>query len=347
MNEKHKITKGLGLAAMATTAVALVGGPAAYAAPSHSATASVAGGVLTIAGSNAGDSITVDFRSPDSVAVDLNGVRQSFARPGLASVSAFLGNGDDAFSTATGGSAATDLPLDVAGGNGSDTVTGGANVDFIFGENGDDRLLGGAGTDVLFGDRGNDFVNGQVGADTELLGSGDDTAAWLPGEGSDNIVGDSGADTLAFTGAGGDEVMSLSANGSSAVFLRSPGTIRMDMDGVERLAVGTLGGVDAVTVGDLSGTDLVEASIDLSVGGVGDRKDDTIIVNGTDAADSIAVGAGAGGVDISGLQPETVINGNEPTDRLNINAGDGDDQVAVSDAAKALIAVLVDLGAGQ
>ncbi len=54
--------------------------------------------------------------------------------------------------------------------------------------------------DVLVGDRGNDFVNGQVGADTELLGSGDDTAAWLPGEGSDDVLGDSGADTLAFTG---------------------------------------------------------------------------------------------------------------------------------------------------
>ncbi len=118
MNVNRKITQGLGLAAMATMAVALVGAPTAYAAPSRSASASVAGGVLTIAGSNAGDSISIDFRSPDSVAVDLNGVRQTFARGGLASVSVSLGNGDDAFSTASGGSASTDLPLDVAGGNG-------------------------------------------------------------------------------------------------------------------------------------------------------------------------------------------------------------------------------------
>ena len=262
-------------------------------------------------------------------------------------MSVSLGNGDDAFSTATGGSAATDLPLDIAGGNGRDTVAGGANSDFIFGDNGDDRLLGGAGVDVLFGDRGNDFVNGQVGADTELLGSGDDTAAWLPGEGSDIVIGGSGADTLAFTGAGGDEVMSLSANGRGAVFLRSPGAIRMDLDGVERLAVTTLGGVDAVTVNDLSGTDLVEASIDLSVGGVGDLEDDTVTVNGTDGADSIAVDSRVGGVVVSGLQPGTVITGNEPTDRLNVNAGNGTDQVAVSDEVKALIAVLVDLGTGQ
>jgi Ca2+-binding RTX toxin-like protein len=347
MNQNNRITQALGLAAMATMTVALVGTPTAYAAAPPRSSASVAGGVLSIAGSNAGDTIAVDFRSPDSVAVDLDGVRQSFTRDGLSSVSVLLGNGDDAFSTVTGGSAATDLPLDVAGGNGRDSVTGGANVDFIFGENGDDRLLGGAGTDVLSGDRGNDFVNGQVGADTELLGSGDDTAGWLPGEGSDAIVGDSGADTLAFTGAGGDEVMSLSPNGSSAVFLRSPGAIRMDLDGVERLAVTTLGGVDAVTVDDLTGTDLVEASIDLSAGGIGDLKDDTVTVNGTDGADNIAVGARAGGIDVSGLRTRTVITGNEPTDRLNINARDGADRVDVTDAAQSLIAVLVDLGAGQ
>src|SRR5688572_20290239 len=107
MNEKHLITKALGLAAMATTAVALVGAPTAYAAPSHTASASVSGGVLTISGSSTGDSISVDFRSPDSVAVDINGVRQSFTRSGLGSVSVLLGSGDDTFSTATGGSAAT------------------------------------------------------------------------------------------------------------------------------------------------------------------------------------------------------------------------------------------------
>ncbi len=347
MNQHHTIARSIGLAAMATMAAALVGAPTAYAAPSHSPSASVAGGVLTVTGSNAGDTITVDFRNPDSVAVDLGGARQSFARSGLGSVSVFLGNGDDSFATSSGGSASTDLPLDVAGGNGRDTVAGGANSDFLFGENGDDRLLGGAGTDVLFGDRGNDFLNGQVGADTELLGAGDDVAAWLPGEGSDAIVGDSGTDTLAFTGASGDEVMSLSPNGQSAVFLRSPGAIRMDLDGVERLELATLGGVDAVTVNDLTGTGLVDAAIDLSAAGAGDTKDDIVTVNGTDRADDVAVAAQSGTVDVSGLQPETVITGSEPTDRLNINALAGQDRVDVTDAAKALIGVLVDFGTGQ
>jgi hypothetical protein len=142
--------------------------------------------------------------------------------------------------------------------------------------------------------------------------------------------------------------MSLTADGTSAVFLRSPGAIRMDLDGVERLDLATLGGADAVTIGDLSGTALTVADIDLSsAAGTGDAKVDTVVVNGTDRADRVDVAAHAGSVDVTGLTNETVVSGGEPTDRLEIDTFDGNDSVAVDDAARALLDIGVDLGADQ
>jgi Ca2+-binding RTX toxin-like protein len=321
--------------------LAVVGTAPATAAPRPSF-ASVDDGVLTVLGTNRADSVTIDFSVADTVGVEVNGVRQGFSRTALTRLAVVLGSGDDTFRTLTGGTAATDLPLTVFGGIGADAITGGAGADAISGDDGDDRLLGGGGNDVLFGVRGDDVDNGQVGTDTELLGSGDDTAGWLPGEGSDAVFGGPGTDTLDFTGAGGDETMSLSANGHRALFLRSPGSVRMDLDDVERLHVDALGGADAVTVGDLSGTDLAEADLDLSANGVGDGKDDTVTVLGTEASDRVAVAADAGAVDVSGLQPLTRITGAETSDRLVLDTRGGDDRTDIADAARALIDVVVE-----
>ena len=341
LNQHRRIIRPLGLAAAATMTLAVIGIAPATAAPATTS-ATVANGVLTVLGTPRADSVTVDFSTTDTVGVEVDGVRQGFDRRTVRSVSVVLGSGDDTFRTVSGGSATTDLPLTVFAGTGNDAVTGGAGVDTISGDDGDDRLLGGAGNDVLFGVRGDDFVNGQVGTDTELLGSGDDIAGWLPGEGSDSVFGGSGRDTLVFTGAGGDETMSLAANGQRAVVLRSPGSVRMDLDDVERVQVDALGGVDALTVGDLSGTDVTEADLDL---GAGDTKRDAVTVAGTEQADRIAVDAAGRAVSVTGLHALTTITGAEPTDHLSIDARGGDDRVDVTDAAKALIDVLVDLGA--
>ena len=73
--------------------------------------------------------------------------------------------GDDTFS-ATGNLAAL-ITITVDGGAGNDTI------------------LGSNGVDVLLGGDGNDFVDGQQGNDVALLGAGDDTFQWDPGDGSD------------------------------------------------------------------------------------------------------------------------------------------------------------------
>jgi Ca2+-binding RTX toxin-like protein len=350
MKEQSRTNRWFGRAAAATTLIGLVAavsaGPA-QATPAG-ASAAVVDDVLVISGTNAADRITVDFTALDSVVVDLGHDHVQRLDPRtLHSVSVYLHAGDDDFRTLSAGSLA-DVPLTVRAGAGDDTVVGGAANDVLEGGSGEDFLLGGAGIDLLYGGRGADFVNGGVGTDTEVLGPGDDTAAWNPGEGNDAIRGGLGRDTLVFNGSDADERMSLTANGTSAVFLRSPGSIRMDLDGVERLDLATLGGTDAVTIGDLSGTALTVADIDLSsVAGTGDAKADTVVVNGTDRPDRVDVAAHADAVDVTGLTSETVVTGGEPTDRLEIDTFEGADSVTVDDAARARLDIAVDLGADQ
>jgi Ca2+-binding RTX toxin-like protein len=81
------------------------------------------------------------------------------------------------------------------GGSGSDTITGGIDVDLIEGGEGADSLLGGDGDDIIEGDgidlAGNDTLNGGIGND------------FLNGGGAvDRILGGAGSDTL----YGGDDL---------------------------------------------------------------------------------------------------------------------------------------------
>jgi hypothetical protein len=353
MRVQYRTRRSQGRAAAAAAAAgiglaATLAGAPAQATPVR-AGAAVVDDVLTISGTNAADQITVDFTAADSVVVDLGGNSGSrrFDRSTFHSASVDLHAGDDDFRTLTGGPLA-DVPMTITTGAGNDSALTGAGNDVLDGGTGDDFLLGGAGTDLVFGGQGADFVNGGVGTDVEVLGNGDDTAAWNPGEGNDRITGGLGLDTLAFNGSNADEQMSLSANGQSAVFLRSPGNIRMDLDGVEQLDLATFGGSDAVTIGDLSSTDVTLSEIDLaSTSGSGDARGDTVQVNGSDQADRVDVTADGGGVDVAGLAADTVVTGGEPTDRLQIDTFGGDDRVSVTDGARALLDIQSDLGADQ
>jgi hypothetical protein len=351
MRVQYRTRRSHGRAAAAAAAIAVattLASAPAQARPAQ-AWAAVADDVLTISGTNADDHITLDFTAFDSVLVDLGGTNgaRRFDRRTFHSASVKLYAGDDDFRTLTGGSLA-DVPITVTTGAGNDFAGTGAGNDVLGGDNGDDFLLGGAGTDLVVGGNGSDFVNGGVGTDVEVLGNGKDTAAWNPGEGNDTIDGGLGRDTLAFNGSDGDERMSLSANGQRAVFLRSPGNIRMDLDRVEGLDLASFGGADAVTIDDLSGTEVTAAEIDLaSTGGSPDAGADTVQVNGSGQSDRVDVTANGGAVDVAGLAARTTVTSAGPTDRLQIDTFGGDDSVTVTDGARALLDIAVDLGADQ
>ena len=76
------------------------------------------------------------------------------------------------------------------------------------------------------------------------MGAGDDTFVWDPGDGSDSVEGEAGADTMRFNGADAAEQVDLSANGNRLRFFRDPANITMDTAGVERVDFNALGGAD-------------------------------------------------------------------------------------------------------
>ena len=128
-----------------------------------------------------------------------------------------------------------------------------------------------------------------------MMGAGDDTFLWNPGDGSDMVDGQTGNDRLIFNGANIAEHFDVSANGSRARLVRDVGNVTMDMNNIENLDVHALGGSDAIHVGDLSGTGLSRVNLDLAAqagGATGDGQADTVTVDGTNGNDVVNVSSG-------------------------------------------------------
>jgi Ca2+-binding RTX toxin-like protein len=219
--------------------------------------------------------------------------------------------GDDTIRGGNGMATLTNLTID--GGSGNDTLQGG---------DGNDTIIGGSGNDVVFGARGNDVA---------FMGAGNDTFVWNPGDASDTVEGQDGADVLQFDGANINEQISLSANGSRLRFTRDVANVVMDVNGVETANFTALGGADRVTVDDLSGTGVTHVNVDLSGtpgSGTGDGQLDDVIVTGTNGVDTIGVSGSGGSAKVTGLSTVVGIAGAEfANDRLDINTLAGADTV--------------------
>jgi Ca2+-binding RTX toxin-like protein len=242
-----------------------------------------------------------------------------------------MNGGDDAFSAAGNLSALISLTVD--GGAGNDTINGG---------NGVDRLLGGDGNDLIDGNQGNDVA---------LLGAGDDTFQWDPGDGLDTVEGQAGVDLLRFNGSGASESFDISANGERVRFSRDVGSIVLDLNEVENVAVNALGNTDTITVNDLSGTDVVEVNINLAgtVGGTtADVQADNVRVNGTNTDNVIDIFGAGTSVAVIGLSARVNITSSDgPLDRLTVQGLGGDDTIAATTLPAGVIGLTLDGGAGE
>ena len=221
----------------------------------------------------------------------------------------------------------------------------------LYGEAGNDDLRGGSGAELLLGGSENDAVDGNRGNDIALLGSGDDSFTWDPGDGSDLVEGQAGTDTMLFNGNGAPERFEVSANGPRVRFTRDVGNITMNLDDVERISTEALGGADRAVVNDMSGTDLKNAEFDLegAIGsGLGDGAADSVTVNGTNGNDAIAIAANAGGVDVTGLAAAVRIEHSEvANDSLLLDARGGNDTVNGGLGLATLIMISIDGGTGN
>jgi len=239
---------------------------------------------------------------------------------------------------------------------GNDTVNGGVGVAALIkvtidGGTGNDTINGTDASERLLGGDGNDAVDGNRGDDVGFLGEGDDSFRWDPGDGSDTIEGQAGTDTMLFNGAGIAEDFDVSANGGRVRFFRNIANITMDLNDVESILTEALSGKDNAVVHDMSGTDLknVEFDLEAAIGGnAGDGEADTVTVEGTNAPDTMAVAANAGGVDVTGLAAAVRIEHSEvANDLLKVSTLAGNDDVAIGGGVAGLIQTLVDLGADE
>jgi Ca2+-binding RTX toxin-like protein len=305
--------------------------------------------VLTISGDNSDDTIVVSRDVAGNIlvnggAVDVHGAAATVDNVNQLRVVAGAGNDTVSFDETNGALP----PADVFGGDGNDQITGSSAADRLFGDGGDDVLIGGSGNELLSGGDGNDFVDGNRGADTADLGAGNDTFQWDPGDGSDVVDGGAGHDVMLFNGAPVAERFDVSANGSRTLFTRDIGTITMDLGGVEEIDTRALGGADVFTAHDLAGTDVTDLEVDEAVAGAPDGAADRVAVDGTDGADVIRVnGSIADGVSVTGLAASVHVTGADPTDGLDLAAGDGDDTVAAGGLAADVVAFSADGGAGN
>jgi Ca2+-binding RTX toxin-like protein len=191
------------------------------------------------------------------------------------------------------------------------------------------RVLGGPGTDVLVG------------------GSGDDEFVWWPGDGQDTIEGQAGADKLTFHGSDDAEAIDIAPNGGRVHFFRNVDSVTTDLNDVETIEFLAKGGTDSVFVSDLSGTHATQVRLNLAATSGGtDGQPDTVTINGTQGADAVGLAGEGGGIRVFGLQASVRISGQEPADRLTVNALAGDDVVDATAPGAGAIQLVLNGGLG-
>jgi Ca2+-binding RTX toxin-like protein len=192
--------------------------------------AQLVGTSLVITGTDQSDVTSVSYwpTDPQILLVKQNNHSKTFPVASVTSISATLGNGNDAFDGSAialpfyaNGGAGSDTLL---GGSGNDTLTGAAGRSTIDGGAGEDRLNGGDDRDSIHGQTGNDRIYG-YGNDDYLVG-GDNVDHIWGGDGDDTISGGSSNDYLygedgidSMDGGRGNDVMDGGPSASSFVNL--------------------------------------------------------------------------------------------------------------------------------
>jgi Ca2+-binding RTX toxin-like protein len=156
---------------------------------------------------------------------------------------------------------------------------------------------------------------------------------------------------MVFNGSNVAENIAVSANGQRLRFFRDVANITMDVDGVERVDFNALGGADSVFVHSLVGTAVTQVNVSLAGtlgGAAGDAQTDNVVIFATDGIDDVTVAGSGTGATVTGLTPVVNITTAEAaSDRLTINAGDGNDSVHATGLPSGVIALTLNGGNGD
>ena len=200
---------------------------------------------------------------------------------------------------------------------GADTVTAAANLDPGISV----ELNGGDGADTLTGGPGNDLIVGAKDADTQHGGGGDDTIVWNPGDANDLVDGGPGSDVHDFNGAGAAEKIDVhpDAQPGHVELKRDVANIDQDIVDTERIDVDALGGEDQLTAANGLG-DLTQVDYDAGDGNdTVQTGDDADLIAGGEGNDTLRAGAGDDTVD--GQGGNDALFGEAGLDRLTGGAG--------------------------
>ena len=240
-------------------------------------------------------------------------------------------SGDDTiasgYADGDGDTAGTGADL-IYGYGGNDSVDGSGGADTIFGGAGQDTLSGNSGDDVLYSDSGDDSVYGGRGSDYIWITQG--TSAY--------IEGNSGDDTIDFSGLTGTTISSINYYGGSSTdgYVIFDNGERLEFRSVENFYGLGDGTVDGTSGNDSMGPGYADGDLDY-IGDADGYDNDTIM--GYAGNDTINAGTGddyvyggAGSDSVSGGSGDDHVFGDSGDDALyggdgwdTLHSGDGND----------------------
>lgn len=213
---------------------------------------------------------------------------------------------------------------EINGQGGDDLIYGNAGDDTLRGNAGNDQLFGGIGNDTLRGGDGNDILRGQAGADDMAGGAGNDT--YFVDEGDIVTEGADEGQDMVYTSLSS---YSLGANIESA---RGTGdSIVLTGNGLDNGLAGTqgadvlsdtIGGSD--TFAGLRGADIIQSSADGNVDVFAYYSvADSNVTDGYDRVFGVEGGAGGDIFDLSDVDANSTIEGNQDFVYVGDNAFSG------------------------
>jgi Ca2+-binding RTX toxin-like protein len=241
-----------------------------------------------------------------------------------------------------------ELANELGGLEGNDTLNGNGGNDFLDGGDGNDMLNGGDGNDVLNDEAGDNKMTGGKGDDIYRVDSAKDAIIELANQGKDTVFSaishtlSANVENLGLLAGFGD--INGTGNTLNNVIVGNDGKNRLD-GGAGNDTIDGGGGNDTMLGGAGSDTMIWSpgGADDLMDGGTGV---DTAVVNGGGVNETFTVAAAGTGVRFDRINAPFFID-IRATERLEVNAGDGNDSFTVNGNLAGRIALIVNGDAGN